>query len=132
MSGLLGNFGQANYAAAKAGIYGLTRTLALELARAQVTVNALAPIALTRMTADLPAFAGGSGADELAPEHVAPVALFLASAAAGHITGQVVGVEGRHVFLYRMERGEGLTRSEAEGAWTPELLGKAWEEMARR
>ena len=47
---MLGNFGQANYAAAKAGIYGLTRTIAIELQKHRITVNALAPIAKTRMT----------------------------------------------------------------------------------
>ena len=56
VSGMLGNFGQANYAAAKAGIYGLTRTLAIELQKQRITVNALAPIAKTRMTEDLPMF----------------------------------------------------------------------------
>jgi NAD(P)-dependent dehydrogenase (short-subunit alcohol dehydrogenase family) len=123
VSGLLGNFGQANYGAAKAGIYGLTRTLALELEKARITVNAIAPLALTRMTEDLPAFQEGP-APELGPEHIAPVALFLASEAAASITGQVVGVEGKHVFLYRLERGEAL---EPTGpAWTPEALSEAW------
>ena len=53
---MLGNFGQANYAAAKAGIYGLTRTMSIELQKHRITVNALAPIAKTRMTEDLPMF----------------------------------------------------------------------------
>ena len=53
VSGLMGNFGQANYSAAKAGIYGLTRTAAIELKKYSVTVNALAPVAFTRMTEDL-------------------------------------------------------------------------------
>ena len=54
VSGMLGNFGQANYAAAKAGIYGLTRTAAIELQKHRITVNCIAPIAKTRMTEDLP------------------------------------------------------------------------------
>ena len=56
VSGMLGNFGQANYSAAKAGIYGLTRTTAIELQKQRITVNAIAPIAKTRMTEDLPMF----------------------------------------------------------------------------
>jgi NAD(P)-dependent dehydrogenase (short-subunit alcohol dehydrogenase family) len=123
LSGLLGNFGQANYGAAKAGIYGLTRTLALELEKARITVNALAPLALTRMTEDLPSFQG-TPVTGLGPEHIPPVALFLASEAAASITGQVIGVEGRRVFLYRLERGDGLETDNE--AWTPESLAEAW------
>ena len=58
VSGMLGNFGQANYSAAKAGIYGLTRTMSIELQKHRITVNAIAPIAKTRMTEDLPMFQG--------------------------------------------------------------------------
>jgi len=60
VSGMLGNFGQANYSAAKAGIYGLTRTTSIELQKHRITVNAIAPIAKTRMTEDLPMFQGGA------------------------------------------------------------------------
>jgi NAD(P)-dependent dehydrogenase (short-subunit alcohol dehydrogenase family) len=126
LAGLLGNFGQANYSAAKAGIYGLTRTMAIELEKARVTVNALAPIALTQMTEKLPAFQGITPA-ELGPDHVAPVALFLASDQAAHLTGQIVGVEGRRVFLYRMERGEG---AEAKESWTPDSIAEAWGQIS--
>src|SRR5208283_2877426 len=76
VSGMLGNFGQANYAAAKAGVYGLTRTMSIELQKHRITVNAIAPIAKTRMTEDLPMF---QGVDTLTAEHIAPTALFLAS-----------------------------------------------------
>ena len=80
VSGLMGNFGQANYSAAKAGIYGFTRTLSIELRKANITVNAIAPVAFTRLTEDLPMIAAMPNAkDFLAPEHIAPVALFLAS-----------------------------------------------------
>src|SRR3954449_2976739 len=72
LSGLLGNFGQANYSAAKGGIYSLTRTAALELQRMGVTVNAVAPVALTRMTEDLQMFKGLS-AEQIGPQYVAPV-----------------------------------------------------------
>src|SRR5690606_27584690 len=76
ISGMLGNFGQSNYAAAKAGIYGLTRTASLELQRYNITVNAVAPLAKTRMTEELPMF---EKVDTLTPEHVAPAHLFLSS-----------------------------------------------------
>ena len=82
VSGMLGNFGQANYAAAKAGVYGLTRTMSIELQKHRITVNAIAPIAKTRMTDDLPMF---QGTDSLTPEHIAPAILFLSSDLCGDI-----------------------------------------------
>jgi NAD(P)-dependent dehydrogenase (short-subunit alcohol dehydrogenase family) len=123
VSGLLGNFGQGNYAAAKAGIYGFTRTAALELGRNRITVNAIAPVALTRMTEDLKHIAA-VGTDALGPQHIAPVAVFLASDLAADITGQIVGVNGPKVFLYRMETTEGVTRQ--SGVWTPEEIQEQW------
>jgi NAD(P)-dependent dehydrogenase (short-subunit alcohol dehydrogenase family) len=126
LSGLLGNFGQANYAAAKAGVYGLTRTAALELQKIGVTVNAVAPVALTRMTSDLAMMKGATEAG-LGPRHVAPVVVFLASGLAADVTGQVVGVQGPRVFLYRMETTAGAER---EGGWTAEALREAWGRIA--
>ena len=79
----------AFHAAAKAGVYGLTRTAAIELQKHRVTVNALAPIAKTRMTEDLPMFQ--SGMNSLTPDHVAPAALFLASDLCGDRTGHEQG-----------------------------------------
>jgi NAD(P)-dependent dehydrogenase (short-subunit alcohol dehydrogenase family) len=92
-AGLKGNFGQANYAAAKAGIVGLTFTLALELARYGITVNAFAPRATTRMTQAIPGEHDPvkSRGAETAPEHNAPFVSFLASDAAGGVTGQLFG-----------------------------------------
>src|SRR5207249_8823522 len=63
VSGLIGNFGQSNYSAAKAGIYGFTRTCSMELRKYNVTCNALAPVAKTRLTEDLPVFASMPNAD---------------------------------------------------------------------
>src|SRR3954467_14739265 len=83
LSGLLGNFGQANYAAAKGGIYSLTRTASMEFQRMGVTVNAIAPVALTRMTQDLQMFKGLT-AEQIGPQYIAPVVAFLARDLAPH------------------------------------------------
>jgi NAD(P)-dependent dehydrogenase (short-subunit alcohol dehydrogenase family) len=126
LSGLLGNFGQGNYAAAKAGVYGLTRVAALELQKVGVTVNAVAPVALTRMTADL-AMMQGASAELLGPQHVAPVVVYLASELAANLTGQVVGVHGGKIFAYRMETSEGVERAEP---WTAQEIHEAWGRIA--
>ncbi len=129
LSGLLGNFGQANYSAAKAGIYGFTRTLAQELARAKITVNAIAPIAYTRMTEDLKMLAAmGNAKESLAPEHIAPVAVFLASELGADITGAILGVQGNAVSIYRMIQTSGLMPKDG-GAWSPEELKSRWTEI---
>ncbi len=119
LSGLLGNFGQGNYSAAKAGIYGLTRTASMELVKAGITVNAIAPVALTRMTTDLPVMAGMSE-DDLGPQHIAPLVGFLASDLSAEVTGRIFGVQGRRIFEYRMEQSDGINKD--SGTWTPEEL----------
>ena len=94
VSGLYGNFGQSNYGAAKAGIAGFSRVLALELAKYGATSNVISPGAATRMT--IPLMEGrGAEASDLAkrgPEHVAPVVTWLASERAQHTTGQIFHV----------------------------------------
>jgi NAD(P)-dependent dehydrogenase (short-subunit alcohol dehydrogenase family) len=130
VSGLLGNFGQANYSAAKAGIYGFTRTLSIELRKANVTVNAIAPVAFTRMTEDLPMLQAVPNAkDLLAPDHIAKVALFLASDLSADITGAIVGVQGTKVSLYKMIETAGATPKGAD--WTPEELRERWTEISK-
>jgi NAD(P)-dependent dehydrogenase (short-subunit alcohol dehydrogenase family) len=130
VSGLMGNFGQANYAAAKAGIYGFTVTAAIELRRHRVTVNALAPVALTRMTEDLPMMAAMPDAQELlSPALVAPAALFLASDRAAEITGAIVAVEGKRMYLYRMTQTAAVTPRDPAG-WTAFEIAERWGEIA--
>ena len=93
LAALKGNFGQANYSAAKAGIIGFTLTAALELRRYGITANVFSPRATTRMTGSIPSTHDPvkDRGTETAPEHNAPLVAFLASEAAGHVTGQIVG-----------------------------------------
>ncbi|ACU54367.1 short-chain dehydrogenase/reductase SDR [Acidimicrobium ferrooxidans DSM 10331] len=98
-SGIYGNVGQANYGAAKAGIASLTIIAAMELARYGVTVNAIAPVALTRMTENLGIVAPDDRAAqaELAPENIAPLVVWLGSTHSAGITGRVFDVAGHHI-----------------------------------
>lgn len=127
LSGLLGNFGQGNYSSAKAGIYGLTRTASMEFQKIGVTVNAIAPVAVTRMTEDLPMMKGVSP-DALGPQHIAPLVAFLASDLAKDITGRIFGVHGPKLFEYKMEQSEGVTK---DGMWTPEEIKERFGEITK-
>jgi NAD(P)-dependent dehydrogenase (short-subunit alcohol dehydrogenase family) len=118
-SGLYGNAGQSNYAAAKAGIASMTLVMARELERLGIRVNAIAPVARTRLTEGL----GGdglkpdeSGFDRFAPENVAAVACWLASDEAKGISGQVVKVQGGTIQL--LEGWRPLTEVTADEEWT--------------
>lgn len=96
-SGLFGKIGQSNYGAAKAGIAALTMIAAEELRPYDVTVNAVAPVAYTRMTADL--IADEQAQEALAPEHVSPVVAWLSGTGSRHVTGRVFEVSGRRFCL---------------------------------
>ena len=114
-AGQCGNFGQTNYAAAKAGIVAFARTWALELARAEITVNAIVPTAWTAMTATIPIYKPLVERVEAGeplprpvrrahaigmPEDCAPLVVFLASDAARGVTGQAIGIGGDRLSLY--------------------------------
>jgi NAD(P)-dependent dehydrogenase (short-subunit alcohol dehydrogenase family) len=130
VSGLIGNFGQANYSSAKAGIYGFTRTAAIELKSKGITVNALAPVAVTRLTEDLPMVQALPNAkDLLAPEHIAPAALFLASDLASDITGTVVAVEGPKMYLFKMIQTNGVIARDGK-QWTAQEIKERWAELS--
>lgn len=116
ISGMLGNFGQSNYSAAKAGIYGLTRTASIELQRYEIYVNAVAPLAKTRMTEDLPMFEKVEGS--MTPEHVAPAHLFFASSLSGKRTGYVLSVTGGKMSLYKVVESAGRFKEVDNGVWT--------------
>ncbi len=121
VAGMQGNFGQSNYAAAKAGIYALTRTAAMELQRYEITVNAISPTAYTRMTADNPGVTESFGA-RYGPQHASPLVVFLASDDAAHITGQTLGVEGTHIFAYRMMSTVGVKQYTSDDPWDPAAI----------
>lgn len=117
-SGLLGLFGQSNYGAAKAGIYALTRIAAQELAKYKITVNAIAPAALTRMLETIPGVKGNVSEASLGPQWIAPLAAYLASDAAASISGQTFGAEGSHLFTYRMMTSHGAKKRTSNEPWT--------------
>jgi len=121
-AGLKGNFGQANYGAAKAGIYGLTVVGALELAKHRISVNAIAPLAKTRMTEDVAVIP-----DEMKPEMVSPMVLFLASEEAAAVTGRVFGIHGNHLFEYKMTSTDGVKQT---APWTVEAIREALPQIA--
>ncbi len=108
-AGFYGNYGQAAYASAKAGLMGLTRVTALDMARSAVTCNAVAPFAATRVTeTNTPANEAQSVYKERAlkvgADHVATFVGHLCSPAAAAITGQLFGVRGREVFVFSQPR----------------------------
>lgn len=107
-SGLYGNFGQSNYGAAKAGIYGFMRVLAIEGRKYGIRVMGLAPGAFTRMTSDLPGRAGREPDPLSLPENVAPGVLYMVSDLAADHTGKVLGVSSRGVREIKMLETEGF------------------------
>ncbi|HKS86725.1 MAG TPA: SDR family oxidoreductase [Pseudolabrys sp.] len=124
-SGLVGNFGQANYMAAKLGIMGLSRGIALDMARFNVRSNCIAPFAFTRMIESIPAQSERDkrrveAFQRMTPEKIAPLAVYLCSDAAAGITGQIFSVRNNEVYLFNQPRPV-KTIHRPQG-WTPELL----------
>ena len=107
-SGLYGNFGQSNYGAAKAGIYGFMRVLSIEGRKYGIRVMGLAPGAFTRMTSDLPGFRDKEPDPMALPENIAPGVLYMASDLAADHTGKVLGVSSRGVREIKMMQTEGF------------------------
>ncbi|WP_326676752.1 SDR family oxidoreductase [Streptomyces sp. NBC_01237] len=126
-AGLLGSVGQGNYAAAKAGILGLTLVAAEELRRYGVQVNALAPAARTRMTeqafAETMAAPGPGAFDAMAPENVSPLVVWLGSAASDGVTGRVFEAEAGRITV--MEGWRPGPTADRGARWSPAAAGTA-------
>ncbi|MCV6901113.1 MAG: SDR family oxidoreductase [Achromobacter xylosoxidans] len=126
-SGLIGNFGQANYAAAKLGIVALSKSIALDMARYNVRSNCIAPFAWSRMTSSIPAETDEEKArveklKKMEANKVAPMAVYLASDAASAITAQVFAVRANEIML--MSQPRPLRSVHYSEGWTPELIGE--------
>ncbi len=126
-SGLIGNFGQANYAAAKLGMTALSKSIALDMARYNVRSNCIAPFAWSRMTSSIPASTPEQQArvakiQKMTPDKNAPMAVYLSSDAAKGVTGQVFGTRMNEVILFSSPRPIRIVHR-AEG-WTPESIAE--------
>ncbi|HQP34874.1 MAG TPA: SDR family NAD(P)-dependent oxidoreductase [Polyangiaceae bacterium] len=128
LPGYLGGFGQANLAAACAGVHGLVRTAAIELQKHRITVNAVAPLAKTRMTEALPVL---EGFDNVLVDHVAPVVLALASDRCGERTGNVLAVAGARVHALRFVETAGKFKDESAGVFTVDEIDEHWAAITK-
>ena len=126
-SGLEGNFGQTNYGAAKAGIAGFTRCLALEGKKSGIRVNAIAPVALTRLTEDLAGFQNEDLKERMSPAHIAPLIVYLASDLSKDVTKTTFFVGGGKISEMRMVRTEGATKK--TGLWTVDEIASRIKEI---
>ena len=126
-SGLIGNFGQANYSAAKLGIVGLSKSIALDMNRYNVRSNCIAPFAWSRMTNSIPSNTDAERErverlKKMTPDKNAPLAVFLASEAAKDISGQIFSARLNELFIFNQNRPVKSVHS--ENGWTPEWIAE--------
>jgi NAD(P)-dependent dehydrogenase (short-subunit alcohol dehydrogenase family) len=126
-SGLIGNFGQANYSAAKLGIVGLSKSIALDMQRFGVRSNAVAPFAWTRMIDSIPTNTPEQqkrveGLKQLVPEKIAPFVTALLSDAGAGATGQIFGVRNNEIYLFSQPRP--IRTAHKSDGWTPETIAE--------
>ncbi len=124
-SGLVGNFGQANYAAAKMGIVGLSKSIALDMQRFGVRSNAVAPFAWTRMIDSIPTETPEQqrrveGLKKLDANKIAPFVVALCSDQGAHVTGQIFAVRNNEIFLFSQPRP--IRTAHTSDGWTPETV----------
>jgi len=135
-AGLYGNYGQASYGAAKAGLFALTRITALEMSRSSVTCNAVCPFAHTRVTeiiqpANDEQATYKERAMKVSPDHVARFVVYLALPEAQHVSGQLFGVRGREIFLFSQPRPVAELADESED-WQPKSIAHAMSSLEDR
>lgn len=124
-SGLIGSPGQGNYSAAKLGIVGLSKTIALDMARYNVRSNCIAPWAWTAMTASVPTDTPDAAArmeklKTMEPRKIAPLVVYLGSDASAEVSGQIFGVRANEIYLFSQSRAiRSVHRSDG---WTPETI----------
>ncbi len=123
-SGLNGNFGQCNYGAAKAGIAGFTRCLAIEGKKYDIRCFILAPVAVTRLTDDLPGFDNEAMKERMKPGLVSPLVVYLASDLAKDITGKTFFVGGGRIAEMKVVTHTGVTKSDDGGLWSASEIGE--------
>ncbi len=126
-SGLIGNFGQANYSAAKLGVIGLSKSMALDMAKYHVRSNCIAPFAWSRMIGTIPSDTPEQQArlekiKRMDTAKIAPLAVYLASDLAEGVTGQIFGVRANEIFLFSQNRP--LRSVHRAGGWTPEAIAE--------
>ena len=126
-SGLIGNFGQANYAAAKLGIVGLSKSIALDMERFNVRSNCISPFAWSRMIGSIPTETEAEKArvarmQQMGPEKIAPLSVFLLGDAAKDVTGQIFAVRMNEIFL--MGQSRPIRSVHRDGGWTCETLAE--------
>jgi hypothetical protein len=126
-SGLVGNFGQANYAAAKLGIVGLSKSIALDMERFHVRSNCVSPFAWSRLIGTIPTETPEEKArveriQRMGPEKIAPVVVYLLSEAAKDVTGQIFGVRMNEIFL--MSQSRPLRSVHRAEGWTPATIAE--------
>lgn len=124
-SGLIGNLGQANYAAAKLGIVGLSKSIAIDMQRFGIRSNAIAPFAWTRMVSSIPNETPEQqkrveGLKKLVAEKIAPFVVALCADAGARVSGQVFGVRNNEIYLFSQSRP--IRTAHTADGWTPEAI----------
>jgi NAD(P)-dependent dehydrogenase (short-subunit alcohol dehydrogenase family) len=127
-SGLVGNFGQANYAAAKLGIVGLSKSIALDMARFHVRSNCVSPFAWSRLIGTIPVDTPEQKErvervkNTMTASKIAPICVFLASDLSRNVTGQIFAVRKDEIFL--MSQSRPLRVAHKDGGWTPQSIAE--------